>query len=50
MLWHLTRGARLPELCQAAGIKGPGVLGDLLPFVPTLADLATQRMLQGRSM
>lgn len=47
LVTHLAMGTRLPELAQAAGLQGVTVLSDLLPFVSTLDDDATLKMLRG---
>ena len=47
LLWHLQHGTRVPELCQAAGLRGPAVLSELLPLVPPLSGASTQAMLRG---
>jgi hypothetical protein len=36
LLWHVRAGTGLPELCEAAGLQGPAVLGDLLVYVEPL--------------
>jgi len=46
LLWHLEAGTRLPELCQAAGLRGTGVLADLLPYAEPLGKHATVEMLR----
>ncbi|MFZ0170176.1 MAG: hypothetical protein WAL04_00705 [Acidimicrobiales bacterium] len=48
LLWHVATGTRLPELCRAAGLKGPGALTDLLEYIPPLDDPEAVRMLRGR--
>ena len=47
LVTHLAMGTRLPELAQAAGLQGVTVLADLLPFISTLDDDATLKMLRG---
>jgi hypothetical protein len=47
LLAHLVAGTRLPELCQAAGIKGPGALQDLIELVPPIPGLEAAAMLRG---
>jgi len=45
---HLHSGTRLPELCQAAGVKGTGLFGELLEFVSAMsADEARTMLRQG---
>ncbi len=49
LLWHLESGTRLPELCNAAGLRGTQVLGDLLPYADELcSDRATQMFREAR--
>ncbi len=48
LLWHLQAGTRLPELCRAAGIKGPAVLSELLGLVSPLAAQDVDAMLRGQ--
>ena len=47
LLAHLDRGARLPELAAAAGLRGITVLSDLLADVAPLDPAAAARMLRG---
>jgi hypothetical protein len=45
LLWHLEAGTRLPELCRAAGLRGPGVLGDLFEFAEAMdEDIAVEML------
>lgn len=46
LLWHLEAGTRLPELCQAAGLKGTAVLADLLPYAVVLGEHDVTTMLR----
>ncbi len=48
LLWHVRIGTRLPELCGAAGVKGPGALRDLLDYVQPLDDPDAVSILRGR--
>jgi hypothetical protein len=45
---HLRQGTRLPELVDAAGLRGLTVLSDLLPHVPQLSPAQSLLMLTGR--
>lgn len=36
LLWHLENQTRLLDLCAAAGLRGPGVLGDLFAYMKPL--------------
>jgi hypothetical protein len=48
LLWHLEAGTRLPELCRAAGLQGPGVLSDLFEFVePMPCDVIAMMLRDG---
>jgi hypothetical protein len=49
LLWHLTAGTRLPELCLAAGLQGPAMLGELLSLVPPLSSDQATKELRGAS-
>lgn len=46
LLWHVVAGTRLPELCAAAGLQGPDVLGDLFEYVEPLCAHVTADMLR----
>jgi hypothetical protein len=46
LLWHLESGTRLPELCQAAGLRGTGVFGELLKYAEPLCEHVTVEMLR----
>jgi hypothetical protein len=48
LLWHLESGTRLPELCQAAGLRGTGVFGELLQYAEPLCEHVTLEMLRDR--
>ena len=47
LLWHLTAGTRLPELCQAAGLKRLNACSDLVVYVAPLGDKEAAELLRG---
>jgi hypothetical protein len=47
LVHHIAAGTRLPELCQAAGLKGVTVVSDLLEFIDMLQHTQATAMLRG---